>query len=248
MEQIKHFESNRKIYFTTEYGKFSWLKGNREINEAKVKKIMEDISEGINFLSYCPIIVNEKMEIIDGQHRYTVAKMLKLPVHYVIHEKAELEVVPKINSRSSKWTTKDFLNSYVSLKMDAYLKLQAFLDNHLRISLPIAIKLLHDGNFKGEGTVDKFRDGDFQFKHYNEIAELMLLIKDFEPFTSNPYSSRFIHVMLQLHENGKYDHEMMIRKLNESGKMIDQIESTKSIISNMEQIINHRMRERVLIV
>lgn len=248
MEPIKHHESNRKIYFTTEYGRFKWLKGNREINEAKVKKIMEDIREGINFLSYCPIIVNKHMEIIDGQHRFTCAKMLKLPIHYVIHDEAELEVVPKINSRSSKWTTKDFLNSYVSLKKKDYVLLQEFLDNHLRISLPIAIKLLHDGNLKGEGTIDLFRDGDFCFKHEQSVKELMRLLKDFEPFTANPYSARFVNVMLQLHNNGKYDHEMMIRKLHESGKMIDQIESTKTIISNMEQIINHRMRDRVLIV
>lgn len=247
MSELLHHESTKKIYFSTEYGRFRFLKGNREINEAKVKKIIADIESGIDFLSVAPVIVNNRMEIIDGQHRFVVAKMLGRAVHYIIHDLADLAMVPAINSKATKWRTVDFLNSYVDLKKQDYLELQRFLDNNIRISLPVAIKLLHDGHMKGENTIEDFREGNFVFKH-DALADLICVkLKDLEPYTSNPFSARFVNVMLQLHNNGKYDHKTMIEKLEQSGRMIENIDSVKTIISNMEEIYNHRMKSRVFI-
>jgi hypothetical protein len=247
MSEINHVESAKKIYWTTVYGNFKFLKGNREINEAKVKKIVADIQSGIDFLSSAPIIVNEKMEIIDGQHRYAVAMSMKKPIHYIIHDSADLNVVPAINSKSSKWRTVDFLNSYVDLKKPAYLKLQDFLNNNLRVSLPVAIKLLHDGHMKGENTIEAFRDGLFVYKHEPLAVDLFSMLSDLEPYTINPFSSRFINVMLSLRNNGKYDHKTMLEKLEQSGYKIENIDSPKAIVSNMEQIYNFRMKSRFLI-
>lgn len=114
--EINHIECSTKIYYTTNYGAFNFLKGNRDINEAKVSKIKEAIKAGIDVLRYAPIIVNEQMEIIDGQHRYAVSRELKTNVYYVIHSSADLSIVPSINSNSTRWRTADFLNSYLDLK------------------------------------------------------------------------------------------------------------------------------------
>lgn len=82
---MNHVESSIKIYFTREYSLFNMLQGNRELNNAKIKRIKFDIMGGLDVLRYCPILVIEnkqtgRLDIIDGQHRFWVAKEMKSKV------------------------------------------------------------------------------------------------------------------------------------------------------------------------
>lgn len=247
MTELKHIEANTKIYYTTDYGRFKFLKGNRDINESKVQKIQEVIRLGIDVLRYAPIIVNEAMEIIDGQHRFAVSRELRTNVYYVIHKEADLSIVPTINSNHTKWRNSDFMNSYIDLKKKAYIELQDFIDAFPGISLATAIKMFHAGTPSAPEAIEAFRDGTLSTKGEEQAYLLGTLLRDFSEYTSNPYSSRFFHVMTQLLSSDKYNHELMLKKLKESGRRIEDVKSVKTIIQEMESIINHRMRDRVLI-
>jgi len=72
-------KSIAKIFYTTDYSKFNTLAGNRQVNIAHVKKLESSFDE--EYL-ISPILVNEKFQIIDGQHRFEAAKNLKLPIYY----------------------------------------------------------------------------------------------------------------------------------------------------------------------
>lgn len=247
--EITHVESSTKIYYTTEYGIFKFLKGNRDINEAKVTKIKEAIKEGVDVLRYAPIIVNEQMEIIDGQHRYAVSRELKTNVYYVIHKNADLSIVPSINSNSTRWRTIDYLNSYIDLKKPEYIALKAFMDKYPSVSLPVAIRMLHDGRTTGKSDcMEKFKDGLFKVSHADRSEEITELLMDLAPHTENAFSSRFYGAMLQLNGNGKYNHEHLLSKIAESGRRIDVIHTEKAIIENMESIANHKSKHRIIIV
>lgn len=246
-QEIKHVESNTKIHYTTDYGRFKFLKGNRDINEGKVDKIKEVIQAGIDVLKYAPIIVNESMEIIDGQHRYAVARELKGNVYYVIHKDADLSIVPTINSNHTKWRNVDFLNSYLDLKREAYIELHSFILAHDGISLSTAVKVFHSGTPTSSEAIEAFREGRLSMEKKERAHYLGGLLTAFVPYTDNPFSSRFFNVIIALEGNGKYNHALMLRKLEESGRRIEDVKSTKTIIQDMESVINHRMRERVVI-
>lgn len=247
--ELKHIECSTKIYYTTNYGAFNFLKGNRDINEAKVSKIKEAIKAGIDVLRYAPIIVNEQMEIIDGQHRYAVSRELKTNVYYVIHSNADLSIVPSINSNSTRWRTADFLNSYLDLKKPEYIVLKEFMSEYPRVTLPISIKMLHDGYTQGKSeAIDKFKDGLFKVSQLDKAKAITDLLVDLQPYADNPFSSRFYEAMLQLYRGKKYDHKHLLAKLEESGRRIDNITSVKSIIENMESVANHKVRNRITII
>lgn len=61
---------------TTDYGMFNFMKGNRSVNPFNLKRITESMRERCLF---SPILVNDNMEIIDGQHRFLAQKDLGLP-------------------------------------------------------------------------------------------------------------------------------------------------------------------------
>lgn len=243
---MNHKESNTKIYFSSNYSDFKFLPGNRDLNEKKVEKIKHQVQKGVDILKYAPIIVNEKMEIIDGQHRFAVARELKTNVYYVIHLDADLKIIPSINSNSSKWRNVDFLCSYIDLGKGEYSKLAEFTDTY-PVNLPTAIKFLHSGDADGRGSIEDFQDGNFKANYLEDAVETCELLKDFKGSIKNAFSGRMICAMTILKNNGKYDHKLMVKKFAESGRKIEDIRSVKTIIEEMESIVNHKSKSRIFI-
>jgi hypothetical protein len=58
-------ESKERIYETYNYGIFNYRETNRDLDHSRVKRIADNILE--KGLLFAPIIVNENMEVVDGQ-------------------------------------------------------------------------------------------------------------------------------------------------------------------------------------
>ena len=121
-----------QIYQTTDYSKFKRLKGNRDVKNAK--KIVNSINEVGYVLS--PILLNEKMEVIDGQNRLDALKELGMPVIYIVQEGIGRKECQALNINQSNWTTEQFIHSYAECGSEPY----------ERLSL-----LIHDFKKKGFG-------------------------------------------------------------------------------------------------
>src|SRR5581483_8857706 len=187
---MEHQESTVKVYQTTEYARFKFINGNRELNEQKINRIVGDIEAGIDVLMYYPLVVRERdgrLEIDDGQHRFYISKKLKRPVYYIIApEERKLVDIAKINSNTEKWKVKDFIHCYVQQGNEHYVKLHEFMTVY-ELSATLVMKLLGDGEpgngGGGRDNAQKFQRGEFEVKYYEEavkIAEACRLFKDFK--------------------------------------------------------------------
>lgn len=65
---------------TKNYSLFKKYAKNRDIDGRHVEKLIASIKTA-NLLDCEPILVNEKMEVIDGQHRLEAAKSLNLDIY-----------------------------------------------------------------------------------------------------------------------------------------------------------------------
>ena len=90
-----------KVYKTKEYSLFKYLKGNRAVNELHVRRLVEAIKEKD---LQVPIIVDDKMNVVEGQHRLEAYKIVGLPICYIMKDNIGLEDVRKLNSVARKWT------------------------------------------------------------------------------------------------------------------------------------------------
>lgn len=71
---------------TTNYDMFKFRDDNRtKIRKRHVDTLAESIQRN-NQLEKHPIVVNQDMEIINGQHRLCAAKELGIPVYYIVQE------------------------------------------------------------------------------------------------------------------------------------------------------------------
>lgn len=111
----------KTIQSTTNYNQFNKLVGNREIHEGHVQNLVISMQK---YYMPVPIVVNSKMEVVEGQHRIEACKRLNLPVYYIIDENANLQDVHELNKYRRSWSTLDFLQSkntqYVINKDEKY--------------------------------------------------------------------------------------------------------------------------------
>lgn len=128
-------EEAYKVYSTKDYSIFKRLVGNRDIPESRISKIVESI-QTIGWV-HNPIIVNEKMEVIDGQGRLTALQRLKMPVEYIIAEGAGNKECIYMNMNMVNWKLPDFIKSYAEQGNENYQRLLNLMEKYANGNLDI---------------------------------------------------------------------------------------------------------------
>ena len=128
-------ERTYNVYVTRDYSKFKRLVGNRDIPESRISKIVESI-QTIGWV-HNPIIVNEKMEVIDGQGRLTALQRLKMPVEYIIAEGAGNKECIYMNMNMVNWKLPDFIKSYAEQGNENYQRLLGLMQKYANGNLDI---------------------------------------------------------------------------------------------------------------
>ena len=121
-------EETYNVYVTKDYSIFKRLVGNRDIPESRISKIVESI-QTIGWV-HNPIIVNEKMEVIDGQGRLTALQRLKMPVEYIIAEGAGNKECIYMNMNMVNWKLPDFIKSYAEQGNENYQRLLSLMQRY----------------------------------------------------------------------------------------------------------------------
>lgn len=169
------------IQATKDYSIFKKQDCNREISTGNLNKIISSI-KAKNLLEFRPIIVNQNMEVIDGQHRLEAAKHLGVDIWYKVDHSSQIEDIILLNTNQKKWNLPDYLNYYLNTGRVEYDKLKRFMDSQ-KIDLRTALRLLGSSD---PNNATKFRAGTYKFppeethlminaraNHYNEIRDII---------------------------------------------------------------------------
>jgi hypothetical protein len=98
-----------QIYKTKDYDKFVIDENlNRNVNIPNVKKIKNSIKDYGDHGVVFPIVVDDKMRIIDGQHRFTARKELGLTIYYIQDLELDINKLGGINDAVKKWVVGDY--------------------------------------------------------------------------------------------------------------------------------------------
>ena len=69
-----------QVIQTNDYDIFQHIDGNRTVNQLHLKRLKDSINE--EYIPV-PIVVNNRYQIIDGQHRFEAVKEMKKPVYFI---------------------------------------------------------------------------------------------------------------------------------------------------------------------
>lgn len=152
-----------QIFETTDHDQFRMTICNRKISPFQVAKLKASIRKQ-NLLHLRPILVNNRMEVVDGQHRLVAAKQLGLPVFYQFDSGHSIETLELLNSANKTWASTDWLEHWCGRGVADYIRLREFCVEH-RVN--IAVAKVYDGSFTRADDLahncEALKNGTFKF-------------------------------------------------------------------------------------
>lgn len=228
------------IQKTKDYSLFKNVVGNRELNNPHLLNLTNSILAN-NMLAVNPIIVNAEMAIIDGQHRFEVAKANNLDIYYVVLEKATLENVQTLNTYSRNWRLEDYVDSYITTGNQNYVTLKEFSEQY-GVGLSLAANLLGGKMLDNDNVVWTIKSGKFKTNNTNieKASRFMDRIEEIKPYTeSNAWRDReFLNAMLKVYK--QVSHKKVMHKLSIGRKKIQRQVVLTDYLRSLEDIINYR--------
>lgn len=230
-----------EVVRTKEYHLFSHLEGNRSINKQHVNRLIESMQE--QYL-VSPIIVNNKYEIIDGQHRFEAVKELGLPLLYIMVKNYGLEEVQRFNSNQKNFSYEDFANGYIDLGNEDYKILKEFREKY-KLDWGVSIALLSNQLYRSGGDSQKFKDGNFKVKSLKKATELADKLQDI--LVQYPdHRKYFVYALMKMMAIPGYDHRHFLGKLKYLSVKLVKCNSIEDYLKIMEMIYNYKSRGETL--
>ena len=232
---------NLKVQYTKDYSKFVKVHSNRSLKSgilSNIEKSMIDIG-----LMVDPIKVNEKWEVIDGQHRLHVSEKLGLGIYYIkVKGIGKKEMITQ-NSTGSMWNLKDFLGTYVKENNPNYIKIQKFMYEFPMFSITDSCVFLNGGNQNIKG--DTFRNGDYLAGSLHEAQELASYVMELKNVYPLGYTRTvFVRTLLSVNlNNPDFDMDEFVKKSKIVPNEYFQIKGDRKGYKRMiEDIYNYKRR------
>lgn len=268
-EENTNTAKNNIILVTKDYNLFKYVRGNRDINQNNVSAIAHQIKlRG----QQQPILVNEKYEIIDGQHRLEACKQLGKSVTYIVRKGANIHDVISTNIVGKKWSQGDYINRYASEGNENYVKLKRFLEAAKKEGFGASAGLtIARGSAYQEAyymwSDNKLRSksaevataqilyhagSDIQlgfFKMPDENSaykrlDLVLCFKRFEFYTKK----QFITALFRVMRIEDFDVQMLLANAEKYPSRFTNEPDSKSFVAMIERVYNYRNRNKLAIV
>lgn len=245
---VKH---SNQVRTTNDYTRFRTLVGNRKPNDLHVKRLSNSFQKRYLF---SPILINEKWQIIDGQHRFLAAKELNLPINYIIVEGYGLNEVQILNTNSANWKKEDYLKAYCDLGSKPYLEMKQFMNDYPDFGISVSEQLITNsvggvnnrGHLdKGRGRVKNFEEGRLTIPDIKKSYENAEKVMMFKPYYDGYNRSVFVAALIGIFQNENYNHAEMISKLSQQPSSLTHCTNVTQYKLLIEEIYNHRRRDKV---
>lgn len=228
------------VYRTNNYEQFKRLIGNREVNPKRVKTIKKSIEE-IGYIPN-PIVVNENMEVIDGQGRLQALKELGLPVEYIIKNGVGIKECLFMNINQERWKLIDYINSYAELGNQSYKMFKDLIELY-----PIYSVNTIGSAIKGVMTITStnVRKGELEvsINEYENAIMTLNYINRFIPTIKylKGKPTNFFQALVFVYNIEEVDKERLVNQvLNNVSDMLP-FHDTNGAIQSIEEIYNKQL-------
>lgn len=241
MNEIKMFDNDDEIKEEHDLNVFKRLTGNRSADWSRVKKIIASI-ESVGYIP-SPIIVNERMEVIDGQGRVEACSYLGLPIKYIIVRGAGLDECIAMNISGTKWSIKDYIESYAETGIEDYKRLLDLLRRHPDIGVNTVLTAALG---KQDHNTKLLRAGQMELseEQYKLAIETLDYIGRYVPFVKDksiPNMGKLYEALVFLHCIEAVNDERMYRAFTQYYAELGGYSTTAQALDALETIYNKKL-------
>lgn len=234
-----------EVRMTHDYSMFKIMSDNRNLNLLHVKRLVGSFKS--NHL-VCPIIVNERYYVIDGQHRLRASEETGMPVYYIVIPGYGINEVQILNTHQKNWSKMDFLNMYCSEGVTAYLELKKFMDDFPAFGIQAAERIVTLKHSSGiQRVIDgkkmqmkDFEEGKLKIPSITKSCIIARKIMDFKDFFPEFHRGTFVSAIMPLFSNKNYNHKEMIHKLTTCPIKMTPCQNVEAYRLLLEDIYNYK--------
>ena len=219
---------------TNNYSKFKNILGNRDLRGTNYNKLIKSMKEKQLII---PILCNDKMEIIDGQHRYEACKELHYPLYYYVVDGYEIDDVKRANLVSCNWVIDDYLNLNVEIGKEDYKKFKEIKEEY-KLSSAQLLEVFAKFQEKSLNEVKMlFEDGTFEINKLEEVMDFLIALKDFSVLKEHT-SMGFTKAFLKLYSLEDYNHKTMVSRVEKQSYKLEKRGSYRQYLELLVEIYN----------
>lgn len=255
--QVQKGQEVNKVYRTNDLSIFNQIDGNRVPNLQHIRRLSASIKE---YGMKCnPILVNERMEVIDGQHRLMAAKDADSFVYYIIVNGYTLKEVHALNLNQKNWTKKDFMDGYANMGIESYVKLKRFSEKNDDFGFSDCIAMCSNMSNSGNNSISQkhrsdgksynmkeiFEEGTWNGKDFELAQEWANKIRMIKPYYSGYNRTTFVGTLIGLFQNTNFDFNEFMHKVRLQPTALVDCANREQYKTLVEDIYNYRSRNKV---
>lgn len=235
-EQEKQFG---KIFQTKKYHLFKFHPLNRPINQKHVVELINSID--LIDLTMCrPVIINEKDEIIDGQHSFIACKTDGIDVSAIrvnLNGQSKM-AMRKLNESNKKWGLRDYVTFYVNDGNKEYLQILNCERDYPGITISNASSIVSNTSSGHCGvTTGTFKVGKVPYK---KICDILM---DFKGLLYKSWNHVFfVRSIIFIVMSGKYDHSKEFNRFIKNRYALLGCADVQQYLLMFEEILNRGRR------
>ena len=235
------------VYKTYDYDKFIIYEWNRNVSETNLKRIAKSVEK--YGWKKDPIMVNEELGVIDGQHRLEFAKRNNLPLYYTIIKGLDKTDCQRMNSKRRAWAPKDYIKYYAVQGNEHYQKLNILVNKYTNIPLSTILYALEMSNSlygMSGAKSNKLREGMYTTNANLEEAEIKLdYINKLIPYIKiiRGRQDQMERAILFAFMHSDIDNDRLERVVKENCYTITPPASLEVAFSELERIYNRNLKK-----
>lgn len=198
-----------QVFETTDFEMFKLSKFNRNILVRK-----ELIEQARHNEIVAPIVVNENMVIIDGQHRWLAHTMAKTPIKYIVMPGLNDGDITRMNTLQKPWSLANWIEAYANEAREEYVKLFDLKKNLFASTTQLA--LVATDTRSASAAKQIIKSGDFKFKNYEKVVEFFVFVNSFFTEINAPVRSKVVEALWELFKLADIDLNRLTTKVIET--------------------------------
>lgn len=246
------------LKLTDEYDMFELMDANRSIDLSHVRTLKDSMKEHGVLIN--PILVNNDMQVVDGQNRLEACRQLGEPIYYLIVGNYGIKEVQALNLNQKNWTQQDYAESFAEMGYEHYQRLLNFCEEYDEFGLGSCIKLLQNSTAaknisqKRARITDSdeyynqkqvFEEGTWKITDYEKAEKWANNLRTIGKYYSGYKRSAFVSSMISLLNKPQFDIDEFLRKLSYQSNALDDCSRVSQYIELIEEIYNFKKRDKV---
>lgn len=234
------------VYWTTDYGIFQMVKGNRPIYPNHVKALKKSILEN-GWIQSSIITVGDKHKVYDGQHRLYALREVeretgkKFRIGYIVDRDSDLKRTQILNNHSRNWKMVDYAISNSSLGNVDY-RIVSQIVEQFDLSIGSILSLIYG---RSDGYINQiYRTGGLKIANRELLLSRVQMIDQLKPYFKNYNTTHFLKAFVRFLNHDDFSFDVFLTRLKANRNMLYPAATVGQYLKMIQDLYNFRSREK----